>query len=197
LTIEQFDILEVSARTELNGVDDIVNVYQFRSEGVLTLTDEEGIDDVIEFLEVIYAIWNVIQSALNLYRDIRVRNVTQDIVYGVFPWPNLVAGLSNTNPLPGGNAMLINFSTGMPRVTPRKYFGAMTLDEIDATGSLTAATIVEGADIATLLLEEYIATNGLWRYGYFSPKTSAFQIPTAGVVEDVVAYPRRRKAGRG
>lgn len=197
MAVQPGDILEASPRLEFNSVDDQVNVFQFQNESVSPLTDTQGINDVIEVLEVLYTILVPLISILTVFRDIRVRNVTQSVVYGVFPWPTLTAGTQVQPAIPLACAGLLNFSTGIARVTPRKYFGSLTTTSIDSQGNLTAGTLALIASVGATLLTSMVATNASWNYGYFSPKTLGWQQAVSVVATNIPAYQRRRKPGRG
>lgn len=197
MTIQIGDVLEASARMEFQGVDDQVNVYQFVLGTPGPISDEDGVEDILDLIEAIYTLWKVAMSTLTLFRDIRIRNVTQDEVLGTFPWPTLTAGEAAADCIPPGNCGLINFHTPIPRVTPRKYMGSLVTTQMEADGSLGAAIVTRLSDIATLLLDVWVGTSGDWLYGYFSPKTSTFVFPQSATVSDITAYQRRRKQGRG
>lgn len=197
MTIQFRDVLEVSARSEFQGVEDIVNVYQFENQTSPSVPDEDGVDDLITFLETVYTIWRGFQTILVLFRDLRVRNVTQNVQLGVFPWPTLSAGASASNALPPGNAGLINFTTSVSRVTPRKYMGGITSASLESDGALESATVAGLVSISALLLAPIIEASSSWLYGYLSPKTASFEVPVSATITDISAYQRRRKQGRG
>lgn len=197
MTVQPNDILEASARSEFNGTEDVVNVFQFRNNGVAPMADQAAIDDIIEILEIVYNLINAGLTLLQLYRDIRVRNVTQGLVYGTFPWATLVSGGSAVNPTAPGVAFLVSFSTGVPRVGMRKYFGVVTEDEMDVDGAFTGVLVVAGGAVISTLIAPIVATNSTWEFGYQSPKTGTFVTPNGGVATDIPAYQRRRRQGRG
>lgn len=197
MTIAPNDIMEASARLEFDGVEDVVGVFQFRHDGVAPISDTLGVDDILEFLEVVYGLLNSAITAITLYRDVRIRNVTQDTVLGTFSWPTLVAGGTATDATPPGVAALLSFSTQIPRVAPRKYFGVLSEGGVGNDGRWTAGVTALLAAAGIALLFQFTATNSDWQYGYLSPKTAAFEVPTGVVVTDIPAYQRRRRQGRG
>ena len=197
MAIVQGTTIEASARMEWNSNEDVVNVFQFHLESAVPLTDAQGIDDVIEFLEAIYTIITSSMTLIQLYRDIRIRNWDTGQVYGTFPWPTLTIGGSASTPLPSGVAAMINFSTGVARVTPRKYFGGFVEDALVGDATWTPALQGYLTSVAALMLVDFTAVNGVWSYGYQSPKTGVWEYPTGAVVTDVPAYQRRRRPGRG
>lgn len=197
MTIQIGDVLEVSARMEFDSVDDIVNVYQFVLGTPGPITDAQGVSDVIQIMEDLYTLWLSAMSLLVAFRDLRVRNVTQQTVLGTFPWPTLTVGTNVNDALPPGVAALINFTSDIARVTPRKYFGGITEVSNDSEGTWVAGLVTTMTNTAAFLLAVRVQAFGDWLYGYESPKAASFVFPTGGVVTDVPAYQRRRKQGRG
>lgn len=191
------DVIEASARAEFNGVDDIVNVFEFDLITPTPVSDENTVSDIISILEAFYTIWLSAQSILVLYRDIRLRNKTQDTVLGTFPWPTLVDGENVNDALPPGVCGLLNFNTDQPRVTPRKYMGGLTTASMDADGSFTPGLVGTLVSLSDFLLSAQVEANGDWVYGTKDPDSVFFNFPISGVVTDIPAYQRRRKQGRG
>ena len=199
MSVVQNDILECAARMEFDASEDVVNVFQFEYQSVAPLTDQQGVDDVIEFLEAIYTIVRIAMVVLTTFRDIAVTNTTQGLAYGAFPWPTLVAGAELQDPMVPGSAMLSNFATLTPGVQLRKYWGVLSEGHTGADALFTAAALAQLAPANALMLIPFVATNGTWQFGHFSsvPLPPAFITPTAAVVSAIPAYQRRRKQGRG
>lgn len=197
MTVQQFDVLEVTARGEFNGIEDVVNVFQYRYESVPPIADNLAVDDILNIMETLYIILNGAITILQLYRDIRIANQTQGTLMGRFSWPTLVAGAGIGPTVAPGVAFLTSLTTPVPRVGMRKYWGVMTDANMDADGTWGAAIVVAGLTVNIAMLNPFAAVNGSWQFGYTSPKTLAFEIPTGGVVTDIPAYQRRRRQGRG
>lgn len=197
MTMQQSDVVEVAARLEYNGVEDMVNVFQFQKTDVPAVSDALGMADIIAFLEAVYTTINTFMPLIHLYRDLTARNVTQGTVLGTFPWATLTAGTSVQDALPPGVAVMSAFSTGVPRVILKKYWPGVDestnrTDGAFGTGLMTAIGTMNAG-----LLVPYVGANSTWQYGYLSPKTASFLTPVAAVVTDIPAYQRRRKQGRG
>lgn len=194
---DQFDVIEVAARSEFNGVDDIVNVWQFQITTPGSINDAGVAGDLIGILEAFYNLINAGISLLQLYRDLRLTNITKGTVLGIYPWATLVAGAAADEPTPPGVATLLNFSTDIPRVAPRKYIGVTTEVRVDSQGFLDAGWVALNASAGALMIGVLTGTLGTYLYGYQSPKTLTFEPVKALTVTNVPAYQRRRKQGRG
>lgn len=197
MTMNQDDVVEVAARMEFNGTDDVVNVFQFQKVDAIPTVDADGVDDLINILEVFYTLINAVFTTLLLYRDLRVTNVTQSIVLGTFPWPNLVAGLDANDPTPPGVSALINWNTGVARVSPRKYLGVLAEDSVQAQAVWEPGVVAVLALMGANLIGTLSKPNSDWQYGFLSPKTLSFEPVISATVSNIPAYQRRRKQGRG
>lgn len=197
MAIQQGDVLEISPRMEFNGVEDVVNTYQFRYTDATPITDTQGINDLIGLMEAIYTLFLSTMTIIQFFRDIRVSNKTQSTVYGVFPWPTLTIGGDASDPVPPGVCVLSNFSTGVARVTPRKFWGVMCEDNIESDGTWHAGIVAIAAAASALMMNSAPSTTYNWDYGYLSSKTASFEVATGATGTDIPAYQRRRKQGRG
>jgi len=193
----QDDVVEVVARMEFDGVEDVVNVYQFRLDSVSSVDEADVVDDMLDIMEALYTILKAMLPVIQVFRDIRVRNVTQGLLYGVHAWPTLTVGTGTGGPLPPGVGGLVSFPTNVSRVTMRKYWGGTTQDYLDGSGLLIAAGVTILTNAAAELIALHVEANGDWVYGYTSPKTLSFKEPVGALVTDIIAYQRRRKQGRG
>lgn len=197
MAVEQNDVLEASARMEFNGVEDIVNVYQFQLTTTGPITDSQGVDDILLILEAIYLVLVAQQSVLTLYRDIRVVNKTQSTILGTFLWPSLTAGTAAVAAQAPGVCGLVSLATAVPRVNLRKYYGDMVTATMENDGTFASFVTTALTNISAMLLTQRVQVNGTWRYGYLSPKSLAWELPLSAIVTDIPAYQRRRKQGRG
>jgi len=198
MTTQQYDVIEAAARMEYNAVEDVVNVFQFQQYTPTPVTDANTIQDIQDILDTIYGFLTGIITVIQVARDIRITNKTQNYVLGTVSWGSVTGGTATGDALPPGVAGLINFRTTTAKVNPRKYIGGLTEANCAATGLLTVAatTALDNAG-AWLAAGGIIATYGSYYYGYFSPKTSNFEVAASYSVTNVPAYQRRRKQGRG
>lgn len=192
------DIIEIAARAEFEGVEDVVNVYQFQYQGAAACTDYETILDLSNRLDSLYGGIISHQSNTLVYRDLSFRNLTQGTILGLTPWPTRTVGGAASSNLAPGVAAVINAVTQVSRVILRKYLGGFTVLGLDSNGSFTSGLTAAILTFGSNLIAPYVGGGTRnWQYGYFSPKTSGFEIPTSATVTDIPGYQRRRKQGRG
>lgn len=197
MTINAGDILEIDARMEFDGSEDVINNYQILMGSISSPDEQDVIDDILAWLETLYVIFQGVQTIKLFFRDVRIFNKTLDELVGLFAWPTLVTGQSNEPPLPPGVAGLVQFNTVVPRVLLRKYIGGWVEETLSASGQWTLAETAKLATFGTLCASPQATPNASWVYGYDSPKTASFVTPTSSVATSIPAYQRRRRQGRG
>jgi len=197
MAVNSGDIIEVSARGEFDGTEDVVNVYQFKLTSAGPITDTEAVSDLLDLLDDLYVLWVPKQTTNYIYRDVRFANQTQSTLMGTFPWGAVTAGTNVGESLPPGNAAVLNLGTAIPRVILRKFIGGITKALIDADGTWDASIVTAMLNMAAILLAQWTGSYGTWEYGFFSPKTLQWETPVAATATDIVGYQRRRKQGRG
>jgi len=192
------EIVQVTARVEFGGVDDMVNVFQFINASGLAVPDSEAITDLAAFMDSLYTTIALFQPTTVLYRDLRMVNLDTGDILGIVPWPGLSTGLHVGQPMAPGVAAVVNFYGDEPRRVMRKYIGGLVEDSSDADGVLNAITVTELGVFAAELLAPIVGTFSTWLYCYdnFLP-LSNLMIPTSAVATNIPGYQRRRKQGRG
>lgn len=191
------DVIRASARMEFEGVDDVVNVYEFMLTSGPSLDDSQTATSILNVLETIYTPLIGTQNNQYAYRDVRLENVTQSTLLGVFAWPTLTTGASITGNLPPGVSGLINLGTDVAKVILRKYLGGFIQSNLDTDGTFTSALVAVLVAVANILLSPITEGGNTWDYGYISSKTLLFERPVSATITDIPAYQRRRKQGRG
>lgn len=189
--------MEVAARMEFGGSEDVINVYQFRVIDIGDSDDLAIIDDLIDIMEVIYDNLDSTQTVELTYEDLSFRNITQDTTFGAFGWDSLTAGIASSDATAPGVCALINFATFLGKVILKKYFGVFTEGVTDADGTWSSVLVALLVTIGQYLLGDIVGTAATYQYGYLSPKAGGFVLPVAATISDIPAYQRRRKQGRG
>ena len=197
MAVNENDIIEVAARMEWGGAEDVMNIYQFRVGSIVDSDELAIIDDLIDIMEDVYTFLVPFQTNQMTYADIAFKNITQGQVYGTFAWDSLVSGTATQEALPPGVAALINFATFFGRVILKKYFGGLVEGDADLDSTWVTLFLTALANVAQYLLNDRVETAATYSYGYNSIKAGGFVLPVSGVVSEIPAYQRRRKQGRG
>lgn len=197
MAVNQFDIVEISARAEFGGVEDVVNVYQMQLTTVSPVADSVAITQLAAFIEGLYGPLISSQSTDYLYRDLTFRNLTTSTIMAITPWPSLIAGSGGAVNNPPGIAGVVNMATNVARVVLRKFIGGLVTAALDPDGTFTAVLQAALVTFGNTLINGTSSGGDVWAYGHLSPKTLQFEIPASAVATDVPGYQRRRKQGRG
>lgn len=196
--IEEGETFEIAVYGTGAGGQDLVNVYQVMKTNAPTSTVEDWMDDLLEFFTAIYELVAAIQAAAIVWQKIRVRRTGEDgFVFGDAVFDPPIEGLGAGDVGAAGVCALLSLTTGVSRVTMRKYFGTLAESVINADGEITSTALSTVLGIGTLLLEPYVASTNEIQYGYLSPKVDGWVVPTAAIAWTEPAYQRRRRRGAG
>lgn len=191
------DVLRVDVIGDFDGTDELINVYQVRQTNVAALSDAEVLEDLKDFFEALYTIFQAVFTILTVYRRVKVFNVTTNTLIGELAFDTVVQGTQTGDPGAPGICVVANFNTQVPRVILRKFIGPVAEANLDGNGRLSPTATNAVFNGGLTLLSDIIGTFGSYRYGYLSSKTLAFEQPTIVSVENIPGYQRRRKQGRG
>lgn len=174
-----------------------MNRYQFQVSGGAPLSDGDLLDDISDIIEGLYILIEGFISIRNVLREVGVFNMTQDQLVGVTDAGAYVGGAATGDDVPQGACPFVYFKTNIPKVILSKYLPTGIVVQLTQSALLDTGALTAIALYADDLLDAFSEANGLYDYGYLSPKTANFVIPQLAVVRAVLAYQRRRKPGRG
>lgn len=197
MAVTNGQVIRVDAQGDFDGTEDIVNVYQFQMQSGGPVNENDVLGDMLVILTALTNLIKALHTATTVWRRIRAQNISNGILLGVLPFAAPIAGTASGDSGAPGVAGLISLPSAVPRVVPRKYFGPLSESNLGATGLLAAGTLTTLTSIATILTNDQTTSSHTYRYGYLSPKTGTFVIPSAAVITSVPAYQRRRRQGRG
>ncbi len=197
MAANQFDVLEVAVIHVNDGVDQQVNTYQFQKTDGTPTSDADLLTDVSTVIETIYLLVQAIITVRNVLADVVVRNVTQGLLVGSTGGATYAGGSAVGDQWPNGATAMTFFKTNVPRVILKKYWPAGVITNLSPGGNPDAAVLAAEALAAAVLLAPFVELNTTLVYGYLSPKTLSFEVPSTGHVPLIMAYQRRRKAGVG
>lgn len=191
------DILEVAVVHDNSTSGEQSNVFQLQLATTAPLSDASVLDDIAEWVDIIYMAIRSFINLRNAIREVVVRNKTQGTIVGS-TLPITYAGGTGADPAaPQGAALFVYFKTNIPNVILRKFFPSPSTAALAPGGGPNGTALANLAAVADDLLQQQVINGHGYQYGYLSPKTLTFVIPNIGVVPIVCAYQRRRKPGVG
>jgi len=197
MTVGILEVLRIDVIGDFDGSEDVVNVYQLRQVREATCSDTEAMSDLIDLFTELYTMIKSMCNALTIWRRIRVtRELTGELV-GEAAFSPPLTGTATGEPLPSQITFPLNFPTGIPRVTLRKFIGPGAKDQSDIDGLIAAAPLVTMGTIGAWLLVAHAETYSTWRYGYNSPKTLGWVQPISVSFGNVFGAVRSRRVGVG
>lgn len=192
------DVIRVSCRMLLDGVDDVVNVYHIKvfDNGTGTLDDQLAevrtwFGEAYAFLDGLFPN-NLLPNVLDIY------NVTQDVPYGQHTWiGGFTGGTATGSLMPPQDAQLVLWTTAVKRLQGKTYLGPYTVSSM-GDGLWNSGTVTAVANYASHLMDNRAGENAeAFLFGVYSKTTGTFAVPTGRRISQQPATQRRRKRGRG
>ena len=159
------DIIGVDIIGDFNVGTQLVQSYQFRIVEGGGMLQADLLDDMVDIAEVLVTIVKVLFSTVTVFRKIRARNITQNLVYGDVSFPDPIIGTS-ADPVSSSTVTApVSFLTGVPHVVLRKSIGPIAENQITGNSLVSAAALVVLATFASTMLTLFDETNGTYLYG--------------------------------
>lgn len=197
MTVSVGDILRVDVVGDIEEADEIVQVYQLRMISGEPMTNAVTIDNLLEWFEDAWLLIKQLHAVATVFRRLRAQNdVTKDLI-GEEAFDTPLAGVVAGDTLPGQVCIPLTFKTDVPRVMPRKLYGPIADGLLTATGRVGATGLTVLGNVAADLLAPMLTTDATWQYGYNSPKSLDFEVPSVAVYTNVPGALHRRRWGRG
>lgn len=196
MTVALGDVVRVEMRSTPSAAD-ILNVYHLALTGPSSLADADALDDLIEAFEALALLVKAVVATAIAFDKIRAINVTQDEDLGVASFVTTTGGEETGNLAPEQIATGLTLYTGRLASFGRKFLPPPGINGVTTSGRPTSTHLTNAALVGAFLLEEFVATNGDWRFGIVSTLDGAFlPIQEAGVSTTFVTQ-RRRRGGVG
>lgn len=191
------NVLRVDVIGDFDGTEDLVNAYQFRVESVTDPSDAAVLNDFAVFMRAQYALMAGLWAPSVVWRRVRVANISTDTLIGEQTFSTPLPGTAGGDQGAIQASALVSWKSNIPRVVMRKYF-PISEPNVGSTSRLVASAVTALQNFGTTLLSVVTGfSNNTYRFGYLSPKTTSFVVPSSRVVSDIVATQRRRRPGVG
>ncbi len=195
--VQQGEVVRIDVVGDIDNVDLIVQSYQGQLDSAVTLTPAEAVADWSAFFGTLWELIKAAHNTLVVFRRLRAQNLTTLELLGEQTFGTPRVGTAVGDALANQITMPVSFPTVVPRVMLRKLWGPASEGNIDADGTFGSAILEDAIDGAAYMLESLDLGNGIWTYGYLSPKTLAFERPISAFVTEVPGTLRRRRKGQG
>lgn len=190
------DILRATLEMEYAGKGAIQNVFHMRNVGV-SVTDEEGLDDVVELLEDICVLITLVIAAVQVVQGVRVINLTQDTDLGFGQFVDDTPFTGTGTILPKQACLGMNFYTARLGVVGRKFWGAPSTAGNQDAGTVAAATLAILGTAAEDMSDVMVATNSEYEFGVVATLDAAWLPFTSYSLPTTMITQRRRRTGVG
>lgn len=174
----------------------IQNSYTMRNVGG-NVVAASALEDFVDILEDLYALLSAFLSIGLVIQKITAINLTQQLDVGTGVFVDSTPGTNSSTVFPPQCAMGLNLSTDRLRVRGRKFFGLVTEDAADNAGVLTAAAILDLADVGNWMTANRVGINSTWQFGVKATSDGVFLPFTSYSVPVTVVTQRRRRRGVG
>jgi hypothetical protein len=195
--VQPLEVVRVDLIGDFNASQEIVQSYQFRNLGGVTVAPESFLDDMEELLGALWQLAKGFHSVLTAFRRIRAQNVSTGQLLGVRALGAALVGNQIDQPVAVQTTAVLSFPTTTPRVILKKMYGPITENQLNATGAFNPQTQIELANVGAFLLTLYNATNSQYQYGYQSPKALSWVVPVGAQFITAPGSRRSRKPGVG
>ena len=186
----------VTAVLTYDGVNEINNVYHLRADVTGSWVFDGVANAIKAWLNAMYLPIDEFYPASVQSQRIEFYNETDGYTMGEIPWTDFVGNISSEGS-PPGVAMQLDLQTEEPRVRGRKYLlGASENQQSNGIWVPGAVTLLEQF-LATLMSDITLEPGATMTAVVWSKKLLQAYEVVSGIVQEVVAYQRRRKQGSG
>lgn len=190
------DVVRITARMLLDGVDDIINVYHFVVDTNTTANDEAFMVEVAARMDALYTLINSRVSDRVTYISVEGFNVSQIVLLPPASWPVLTAGGTAGVMLPEMVTACAFHRTTTPKVRASKFLPPTTEESNDG-GALGVAYKALVQLFADFLLAAIVGPNINLDYIAFNRTLETFVRVASAVVPARFRTQRRRRIGVG
>lgn len=197
MTVEDLDVVRLTAEMLNQGIDDVQNVYHVLKVDGGSMTDADFMDDMADQLDLMYAFLTPRQITTHTYEQITGQKVFGgDDLMPDTAWPARIAGVQTADALPPQVAAMVAGQTVVSKVQGRKYLGGFT--EIDnVNGVLESILVTALTNFALNWIGDFIFGAHTYRFGVWNKLTSVFTPLVSDLVLGTFRTQRRRTIGFG
>lgn len=196
MAVQQGDVLRATAEMSIQ-VDDLQNVLHYRLVSVSEVENSQALLDVAAVLDSLYDHIDGNMGDGVDFDQVRVQNITQDVLLGATAWPTLVAGGLVDDLQPRQAAALVTFPTAVPQTRAGIYFGGFTESANTTNGNITSVLLSNLLDLANEALTVQDIGGNLYEYVLVNREFGTVITLVSAIVHLVWRTQRRRRPGIG
>lgn len=189
------DILRCTAEMTNDG-EAMQNVYHFVYQNTISVDDVFVAIDLASIMDDQYTIINPYIGNDVAYIQVRMKNVTQNLLMPTRIWPTLVQGQALNPLLPMQAAAEIILPTNVPRVLGRVFLGGWT-EDANADSKITTPPHNLIETFGSNLLNPFPKPNGPYQYAIYRRALGTTVFPSTSRVPIDWRTQRRRRRGVG
>lgn len=190
------DIVRVTARMAIDGVNDVVGVYHHRCLTTNTGTDQDFMTAAALSFDALYTRINGEVTDRLSYVNIEGQNITAIRLLPSVAWPVLTVGGTPSEMLPETVAACVFFRSLRPKTRASKFLAGYT-EASNLGGILSAGAQTALQAFGDDLVNGYLANGASMEYGAFNALLARFTPVNAALVPVRWRTQRRRRFGVG
>lgn len=196
MTVGVGDIVRITAKLQLAGIGDIVNVFHFSVAANTTPNDTQFMLDTAGAIDALYAPLTPFITTQVTYQSIEGQNISKDELLPSTAWPTQVAGTGAAEMLPEMNSVCVFHRTLKPRVRASKFLPPMTEDS-NVAGVVNVLTVAVAQAFGDALVAGLTNLGVSLVYVAFNRLLSTSTVVTQALVPVRFRTQRRRRLGVG
>jgi len=197
MTISVGDMIRLSMIGDHQGLDEVVQSYQFRMISGSPLSDDLAMGDIMEVLEALWIIISQFHAISTVFRRLKGQDIVSSRLLPEQTFSPVLAGTVAGDEMPSQVMFPLSFTTTTPRVLLRKMYGPTADSIINVDGFYSAGTLQVAGAAAVFLLSPMLGTLATWEYGYDSPVALTWVVPSGSTFSNIPGSLRRRRVGVG
>ncbi len=190
------NIVRLTAKLLLFGVDDIVNVFHFRVLVNTSANDTVFMAQAALALDSLYVGINAFVSDNCSYISVEGQNVTDDELLPSTSWPTLTIGGDVDSMLPEMNSICVFHRTLKPRVRASKFLPP-TAENQNLEGAVSVAAVALAQTFGDTLTADLTGVDIALRYVAFNRTLGTSTDVTQAIVPARFRTQRGRRIGVG
>lgn len=191
------DVVRIACRqTYTSGGQDVINTIHVRASAQVGVTLPAVQADLGALAELYFDAMRLVISNSLRYTFLELKNVTQDTLLGVIPWPTFVQG-ANAGQMASPQVVALSvLPSDKSRVMGRVNWGGMLETDV-SNGIIDALVLAAMATAQAVMMVSQSMTYGNYQYVIYNRVLGTFRLPVGSKAIIPTRTQRRRSTGFG